>query len=315
MAQSPFTHSTLLSPAQRINKIHPLASNPRFQGRQHIRYVLDWLWTWRIVDRHIVASLLGISRSGSYRLMDRLHRMGYIQALQVEGTPVHPWLLTKAGAQAISPYLDEQSVNSELAPITSPTHIRLSLVVHDLLTQVFVLRLIQNPPEQIRSLLTAALQDKTLTTDDDTDDIESPTIELLCASWFETTQNRIGGAKIPDAVIRYIISRGDVREVSLAVEVQQSRENAAVRARNASLYCQALAKHEIDAMIWCSTRPTIPPLHAAETRPGLREWFRNSARHWMELDTSPYESWMPERISQLSDHSLESKYYYTLIED
>ena len=296
--------------AGRTARIRAVAPTARAVGDDHVREVLRWLWTWRIIDHHVLGRLLDVSRSTSYRLLQRMRRRGVIRSLPVSGTPAHPWMLTPMGAAIIAPAIDAEDI--VIAPVTSPDRIRVTQVAHDLLAQIFVLEL-QSPPPAIQRLIDRCRE----TTQADVPYPLPPLeVDLYAGTWFEVAANPIGKIKIPDAVIDYVVDRGSDARVRLTIEVQQTVETVAARARAVSAYCVALGAREIDAVIWCSTRPSIPPAYHATASPALRDWVRTQSRHWAPVPgPGPYRDWMSGRILQMPAPHLEAAYYHLALVD
>ena len=71
---------------------------------------------------------------------------------------------------------------------------------------------------------------------------------------------------------------------------------------------------EIDAVIWCSTRPAILPAYSAAATPALRRWARTRARHWAATTgLGPYREWMSDRIMEMADPGMEAAYYHSAL--
>lgn len=297
-----------VAPAHRIAQ---WARTARAIGRAHARELLGWVWRWRIIDAHVVRALLGVSRSGAYRILARLRRHELLQRVLVDGTPASPWMLTPAGADVIAPHLDPDEL--ELSPLTALDRIRAAQVPHDLLMQHFALRLAHRPPQVVVDLIARRRAEVAVEVGYALDDGEAV---IHPAAWFETMEVRSAG-KYPDAVIEYVIDRGAGASVLVAVECQQTPDPRHVREQILAGYCEALGADRqdyqwagVDLVAWCSTRPGIPPLYRSLLGPGLTGWHRTDSRHWIRVPgTYPYQNWMADRVLEIAAPKLESLYY------
>lgn len=191
------------------------ARHARSMANAHARTLLQWTWSWRIIDHHIVRSLLGVSRSSAYRILARLHRHGLLQPVLVSGTPASPWMLTPTGVEAIAPHLDPDDLG--VAAVTSPDRIRVAQIPHDLITQHFALRIAQTPPDAIAALVKDAVQ---VAAENTHYPLPEKTIGIYSAAYLESTGTRLEIGKVPDAIIEVIIDRAADVRIRIAVECQ-----------------------------------------------------------------------------------------------
>ncbi len=302
------THSR--APSRAVSQIAQYAGTARAIANAHARELLGWMWQWRVIDHHIVRRLLRVSRSSGYRILARLRRHGLIQPVVVSGTPASPWMLTPAGVNAISPYLDPDDLY--LAPVTAPDRIRGGQVQHDLLAQHFALRIARNPPPKITSIIDAA---RAAAAENAYYSLPDPMIAIRSAAWLEAVGTKLGG-KYSDAFVTTIIDATADVSVRVAIECQQTPEALSTVQRIMSGYCSALAEHAMDMLVYCGTRPNILPLYPAALSPGLQPWHKTASRRWVP-DTgpspSPYQEWMASRILTLASPELESWYYHLVL--
>lgn len=310
MIDTPTTQNTHSPPPSHVAvPIAQYAHHARSLADAHARTLLRWVWSWRIIDHHIVRELLGISRSSSYRILARLRRHGLLQPVPVSGTPATPWMLLPAGMDAIAPHLDPDDLR--VAAVTTPGRIHVAQVQHDLIAQLLTIRIARTPPDAITTFIDEA---RARRAEDAYYPLPDQATEIYSAAYLESAGTRLETCKVPDAIIEVVIDRGADVLIRIAVECQQTVEPAATVNRVMAEYCAALASGDIDAVIYCSTRPNIPPIYRAAMSPALCAWVRTPYRRWVSTHgPTPYREWMSPRVMTMDAPEFESWYYLMVL--
>lgn len=201
-----------------VSRIKFRGGEARDRQYQKMGAVIRWLVRWRITDWHVIALLLGLSRSTAMSTIAGMVRAGLIGEYRLSGLRPPVLHLTAYGLgyarhlEAIDAEADGRDPNYLTCPVF-PSALPLGHPHHDLLTQRFALdlprRLSTHYGEQVTGLAFYS-----------PGEIERQELYAYGGHIAE-----IGKAKIPDAVVK--VKSPTLGRCLWAVEIQEAAQKAA----------------------------------------------------------------------------------------
>lgn len=223
--------------------------------------VLRWLLRFDFSDRHALAEVLRLKRSGAYSTIQKMISAGLLGETRVIGCPVPVIHLRKPGLEAAQRLMAGTEDETMTAPV-HPSKINCGHVQHDLLVQRFVLHLRHINEKPLLVLSEKQIQARHLILGRD---------EPLTST------------KVPDAIVYLHGLNGDPEP--WAVEVQQTSEDHDLAERKLSQYAESINSGEINGLVYVSTTPSITDrIEKIARGPVRRWWYNRQHKHWY-----PYE--------------------------
>lgn len=217
--------------------------------------VLAHLHAWEFCDAHVVATLLGLERTGTYTTIRSLIRSGLVASLRVCGCPTPIIHLTPAGASVVHRLVDGTEY-AEMPCVVYPSKLNLAHVQHDLLVQRMMTRAVTR--SDTRTAISAR--------------------QILYANRGIGRGIPLTSAKIPDAVL---IDHLQDETRRTAIEVQESPESDGVTERKMSQYFEAIQRGEVYGVVYASTSQARLDQVQRIWHGDLRRWWYNSdQKHW-----------------------------------
>lgn len=217
--------------------------------------VLTHLHAWEFTDAHVVSTLLGLERTGTYTTIKNLIRSGLVSSLRVAGCPTPIIHLTPAGASTVHRLVDSTEY-AEMPCVVYPSKLNLSHVQHDLLVQRLMTRAVAR--SDMRTAISAG--------------------QILYANRGIGRGIPLTSVKIPDAILLEHLPDETRRT---AIEVQESPESDSVTERKLSQYYDAIVRGEVYGVVYSSTsQARLDQVHRIWHGELRRWWYNSDQRQW-----------------------------------
>lgn len=282
----------------------------RQRGHDHAKAVLLWLWSWQVTDAATVAQLRNVSRGSAARILDRLERAHFITRVPTTGIPVTPFCLTPLGAEQIR-HVAEQFKFGSLEPVVYASRVNIRQVQHDLIAARIGLLWHQRwtKMDQIADLIRNTFLHRDGATFQATAFETDFTSNLLSGSWYKSVHGS-DAFKVPDAVLTIHHTEQQISPINIQFECQQSFESPTMAKVAMSRYCEMLARHEVDIVVYAGTRPNVLNTYSKGFNRNLRPWTQTRKRWFEERDQpTPFEDWMADRLLVHCLPDLDRTYY------